>query len=244
MVYNLLHYKKFPFKCQVLIIILIIVVKMNKSILKIKKIPIVRSEVFNKLFNAIIFGYFKPGDRLIEAELTKTLGVSRTPIREVLRELERLNLVSSQPYKGVIVNKMNIDKAREIFLVRTSLEKLAMRLCIENLNETIINNLKSSLDKYKKSLKKKNIKEMLIQDDKFHSIIYESTKNSVLQNILKNLRASIGQCRLLTLPYLQNETFNEHMNIYNAINKKDFNLAEKSVQEHIESFHNILEKKL
>jgi len=69
-------------------------------------------------------------------------------------------------------------------------------------------------------------------------------KNLLLQNILKNLRASINQCRLFTLPYLQNETFCEHMNIYNAINKKDFNLVEKSIQEHIENFHNILEEKL
>lgn len=240
MVYNLLHYKKFPFKCQVLII----VVKMNKSILKIKKIPIVRSEVFNKLFNAIIFGYFKPGDRLIEAELTKSLGVSRTPIREVLRELERLNLVSSQPYKGVTVNKITIEKAQEICLVRMYLEKLAIKLCIENINETIISNLKSSLDKYKKALKKNNIKEMLIQDDLFHSLIYKSTKNSTLQNILKNLRATIGQCRLVTLPCLPNETLSEHTNIYNAIKQKNLGLAEKAIQEHIKSFQTVLKEKL
>jgi len=127
---------------------------MNKSKLKIKKIPITRNEVFDKLFNAIIFGYFSPGEQLIERELSKSLGVSRTPIREVLRELERLNLVTSQPYKGVIVNKITIEKAQEICLVRMYIEKLAIKLCIENINETIISNLKSSLDKYKKALKK------------------------------------------------------------------------------------------
>ena len=217
---------------------------MNKSKLKIKKIPITRNEVFDKLFNAIIFGYFSPGEQLIERELSKSLGVSRTPIREVLRELERLNLVTSQPYKGVIVNKITIEKAQEICLVRMYIEKLAIKLCIENINETIISNLKSSLDKYKKALKKNNIKEMLIQDDLFHSIIYKSTKNSTLQNILKNLRATIGQCRLVTLPCLPNETLSEHTNIYNAINKKNLDLAEKAIQEHIESFQTILKEKL
>jgi len=60
---------------------------------------------------------------------------------------------------------------------------------------------------------------MLMQNDRFHSIIYISTKNSVLQDILKNLRAEIGQRMLLTLPCLQNETLKEHMNIYNTYTK-------------------------
>jgi DNA-binding GntR family transcriptional regulator len=217
---------------------------MNKFSLKIKKISITRNKVFDKLFNAIIFGYFNPGEKLVERELSKELGVSRTPIREALRELERLNLVTSQPYKGVIVNKITIEEAQEICLVRMYLEKLAVKLCIENINETIISNLKFSLDKYKKALKKNNIKEMLIQDDLFHSTIYKSTKNSTLQNILSNLRARIGQCRLLTLPCLPNETLSEHTNIYNAIKKKNLDLAEKEIQEHIKSFYKILQEKL
>jgi len=85
---------------------------------------------------------------------------------------------------------------------------------------------------------------MLIQEDLFQSIIYKSTKNSTLQNILKNLRATIGQCRLVTLPCLPNETLSEHTNIYNAINKKNLDLAEKAIQEHIESFQTILKEKL
>jgi len=217
---------------------------MNKFKLKIKKIPITKNEVFDKLFNAVIFGYFNPGERLVERKLSKELGVSRTPIREALRELERLNLVTSQPYKGVIINKITIEEAKEICLVRVYLEKLAIKLCIENINETIMSNLKSNLDKYKKALKKNNIKEMLIQDDIFHSIIYKSTKNSTLQNILKNLRARIGQCRLLTLPCLPNETLSEHSNIYNAIKKNNLDLAEKEIQEHIKSFYKILQEKL
>lgn len=217
---------------------------MNKFKLKIKKISITKNDVFDKLFNAIIFGYFNPGERLVERDLSKKLGVSRTPIREALRELERLNLVTSQPYKGVIINKITIEEAQEICLVRMYLEKLAIKLCIENINETIISKLKSNLDRYKKALKKNNTKEMLIQDDLFHSIIYKSTKNSTLQNILKNLRARIGQCRLLTLPYLPNKTLSQHTNIYNAIKKKNLDLAEKEIQEHVKSFYKILQEKL
>ena len=100
---------------------------------KIHKIPITRTEVFNKLYNAIISGYFKPGDRLIERDLSVLLGVSRTPIREVLRELERMKLVKSEPYKGVFISKISINEADEIFVVRMSIEGLAARLCVQNI---------------------------------------------------------------------------------------------------------------
>ena len=211
---------------------------------KIKQIPITRNEVFEKLFEAIIFGYIKPGTQLIERELSQALGVSRTPIREVLRELERLDLVTSHPYKGVIVNRISLKKAKELCLVRMHLEKLAIELCIKNINKKEINILKSSLKHFKMALKQNNIKEMLLHDDTFHTVIYESTKNDVLIGILKNLRAMIGQCRLITLPNLEDKTYEDHMNIFKAIINQDVISAQKYIQNHIENFYNILKQEL
>lgn len=210
--------------------------------LKIKKIPITRNEVFEKIFESIIFGYFKPGMQLVERELSKAIGVSRTPIREAFRELERMDLVTSIPYKGVIVNKINNKKAKEICLVRMHLEQLAIDLCIKNINEKEIRLLSKNLSNYKTALNKKNLKKMLLYDDEFHSIIYKSTKNDILKGVLKNLRAIIGQCRLITLPNLDDKTFEEHSKIYEAIKNKDIAAAQRFTQEHIESFYNILEE--
>ena len=217
---------------------------MDNFNLKIEKIPITRNEVFDKLFDAIIFGYFSPGEQLIERELSKAIGVSRTPIREALRELERIDLVSSLPYKGVVVNKISIKKAREICIVRMYLEKLAIELCIKNINKNILDDLKISLDNFNKALLENNLRDMLLNDNLFHSIIYESAGNDVLQNVLKNLRALIGQCRLITLPNLANRTHIDHANIYEAIKKNDVDLAKKYIQEHIEHFYNILKKEI
>ncbi|MDX9799519.1 MAG: hypothetical protein RBT05_11760, partial [Bacteroidales bacterium] len=63
-----------------------------------------------------------------------------------------------------------------------------------------------------------------------------------LKGVLKNLSAIIGQCRLITLPNLDDKTFEEHSKIYEANKNKDIAAAQRFTQEHIESFYNILEE--
>ena len=209
---------------------------MDKQCLKIEKIPITRTEVFEKLYSAIISGYFKPGERLVERDLSKILGVSRTPIREVLRELERLNLVKSEPYKGVFVNTVTIKEANDIFVLRNNIEGLAIKLCVENITKTDLNNMKNNLILYKKAQNSGDLQRLLQLDDEFHSIIYKSTDNNVLINTIQNLRTMIGHYRERSLPIRQQETYAEHENIYLAIKEKNIQKAETAIQKHINSF--------
>jgi len=209
---------------------------LDEKNLKIEKIPITRTEVFQKLLNAIISGYFKPGDRLVERDLSQVLGVSRTPIREVLRELERLNLVKSEPYKGVFVNKVTVKEANDIFVVRKNIEGLATKLCVENITEDIINNLQKNLITYQEALKISDIEKMLELDDEFHSIIYNSSENSILIDMIQHLRTMISYFRVRSLPTRQKETYQEHENVFLAIKSKDADLAEKTIQDHISAF--------
>ncbi len=212
------------------------VIFLKEYSLKIEKIPITRTEVFEKIYNAIISGYFKPGERLVERDLSQIMGVSRTPIREVLRELERLNLVKSVPYKGVFVNKITIKEANDIFLVRKNIEGLATRLCVENINEETLENLEKNLQSYREALKTNDVQTMLKLDDDFHSIIYNSTNNNILIDIIHNLRTMISYFRVRSLPTRQKETYQEHESVYLAIKSKNADLAEKNILDHISAF--------
>ncbi|WP_214659172.1 GntR family transcriptional regulator [Candidatus Formimonas warabiya] len=209
---------------------------MDEKSLKIEKIPITRTEVFEKMYTAIISGYFKPGDRLVERDLSHILGVSRTPIREVLRELERLNLVKSEPYKGVFVNIVTIKEANDIFVVRKNMEGLATRLCVENITEEILENLDKNLLSYREALKTNDVQRMLELDDDFHSIIYNATNNNILISMIHNLRTMISYFRVYSLPTRQKETYQEHEDVFRAIKSKDADLAEKAIQDHIAAF--------
>ena len=87
----------------------------------------IREKVFLSLREAILKGYLKSGERLVEKELAEKMGVSRTPIREALRKLDLEGLVLYTPRKGVIVAGVSAKDALEIYPVRAVLEGLAAR---------------------------------------------------------------------------------------------------------------------
>src|SRR5579885_3504051 len=88
----------------------------------------VREQVGARLRQAIVTGHFQPGARLIERELCTLLGVSRTSLREALRQLESDGLVVNIPHKGLVVATMTREEAEEIYQVRAAMEGLAGRL--------------------------------------------------------------------------------------------------------------------
>src|SRR6056297_3133463 len=88
----------------------------------------VREQVLKALRTEIIEGRFAPGRRLTERELTEMLGVSRTVLRESLRQLEAEGLISLIPNQGPVVRALTVGEARELYRIREALEGLAARL--------------------------------------------------------------------------------------------------------------------
>ena len=92
----------------------------------------VRTQVIDNLRQAIIDRRFLPGQRLIERELVELTGVSRTSIREALRELTAEGLVTSVPNKGNVVTTVSAKEAAQLYEVRSALEGLAGRIFVHN----------------------------------------------------------------------------------------------------------------
>ena len=109
--------------------------------------PSLREQVAAKLRNAIAMGQFRPGERLVERELCEMTGVSRTSVREALRELEGDGLITTVPHRGPSVAVVTLDQARSIYEVRAVLEALAAKLFAENATDDDIGALrKATLD--------------------------------------------------------------------------------------------------
>lgn len=87
--------------------------------------------VASQIRDAIRSGRLKPGDRLVESELAERLDVSKTPVREAMRDLERQGLLQLHPRRGSFVRNITLQDLREIRILRATLEGLAMRLGIE-----------------------------------------------------------------------------------------------------------------
>ena len=94
-----------------------------------------RIRVFNAIENAILDGEYKDGDSLNELRLSKELGVSRTPVREALMQLELEGLVRNIPNKGAVVVGVTEQDTHDIYEIRIRIEGLAARLCAENITD-------------------------------------------------------------------------------------------------------------
>lgn len=205
-----------------------------------------RDVVFNTLRNAILTGELSPGERLMEIKLADKLGVSRTPIREAIRKLELEGLVVNTPRKGAEVANISAEDLRDVLEVRRSLEVLAISLACEKMTEETLELLYENIDAFKHSIDAKATSDIASVDVTFHDIIYKSTGNNRLIQILNNISEQMYRYRF---EYIKNkESWNrlveEHMNIYEAIKNRDKDLAVKSILLHIDNQERDIRKKM
>ena len=194
-----------------------------------------RDVVFNTLRRAILKGELEPGERLMEIALANKLGVSRTPIREAIRKLELEGLVVMIPRKGAEVARITEKDLRDVLEVRTSLEKLAIELACDRIKEDYIYDLKIACKNFEESFGKDDLTTIAEKDVAFHDIIFRSTKNARLIQILNNLREQMYRYRLEYLKDTQSHDrlVEEHQRIVDAIIDKNKEEAVRLIQEHI-----------
>ncbi|MGD6741597.1 GntR family transcriptional regulator [Streptomyces sp. BH106] len=93
----------------------------------LERVPL-HERVRRFVLEGLVAGRWEPGDRIVERRVALELGVSQAPVREALRELETMELVTSVPNKGVRVRELTLDQLRDVYLVRASLERRAVML--------------------------------------------------------------------------------------------------------------------
>ncbi|MDQ3654560.1 MAG: GntR family transcriptional regulator, partial [Chloroflexota bacterium] len=108
--------------------------------------PSLRHDVRTHLRNLILDGTLKPGDRIVESRLARELGISQTPVREALRELEQMGLVVSYPNRGSSVRKVEPQDADEMYTLRAHLEAMAITLALPRLSEDDLDTLDGLID--------------------------------------------------------------------------------------------------
>lgn len=195
-----------------------------------------RDVVFNTLRNAILTGELEPGERLMEIKLADKLGVSRTPIREAIRKLELEGLVVMTPRKSAEVARITAEDLKDVLEVRKVLECLAVDLSCDNITDEIISRLEENLVSFREAVKKNDIRRIAIIDVEFHEIIYESTGNKRLIQILNNLREQMYRYRF---EYIKDKATrdslaNEHRAIIDALAERKREEGKQAILKHIE----------
>jgi len=190
--------------------------------------------IVKELESDILSGHIKPRERLIEMDLISRFGVSRTVIREVLKNLESKGIVKATPYRGVMVADLTMEEIEEIYFLRIELEKIAARLVLKHITGKEINHLKVFLKEVERHLREKT-PQMIEADSEFHRMIFKACHNRYLYEMIDYLRtkAHIVRYNAWSLPDRIEQSIVEHREMIKAIENRDLSQMEKLVVKHL-----------
>lgn len=196
----------------------------------------VQQQTVEKLREAIITGVFKPGQRLLEAELCELLGVSRPSVREALRSLEAERLVALIPNKGPHIPILTWEQATEIYKVRALLEGEAASLAAQNATDVSISNMRLALRGFEKAARDADAAAQVGSTADFYAEILRSCDNSVIDEILSGLLARINllRARSMSMSGRADVSLAEMNAILEAIESRDSDAARRAAIYHVE----------
>jgi len=192
-------------------------------------------KIFNELEKSILDGTLKPGDVLSELKISVQMGVSRTPVREALRQLDAEQLVRNVPNKGYVVIGISMQDIEDIYTIRTYIEGLASRWAAEKISGEELERLREILELQEFYAAKNDSMQVWHLDSKFHSAIYACCRSHPLKKLLSDFHHNIQNARRnsLTIEGRTATAVAEHREIMEAIAAHNGEDAERLTKQHI-----------
>ncbi len=196
----------------------------------------IREIAYEVLKHAIITGEIPAGERIVETDYADRLHISRTPLREALRKLERDGLVEYMLRRGVVVRAFTIDDVEEIYTIRNALEMLTLRAIIERATEEDIASLREKLRIMDGLVATGNIEELSPLARAFHT---ELTAISGLNRILRVIEGQDEYIKRFSAMAIRQEnrlkeSHEEHHRLVDLIEAKDLEGFTELMAHHIE----------
>ena len=202
------------------------------------------SRVYRTIRDDILEGKYHSGDELKEKNIGDELGVSRTPVREALRQLELEGLVSIVPNKGAFVIGVSLQDIQDIYEIRALLEGLCAKWAAINISDEQITEMDENLVLSEFHESKGNYEQLVSLDNRFHEIMYEASGSKELKRVLKDYHEYVLRVRKNSLGAAgraKNSTA-EHRKIAEAIKAHDSLRAEDCARTHIKSTKENMDK--
>jgi DNA-binding GntR family transcriptional regulator len=189
--------------------------------------------VKQELLRRIMGGELLPGTRLVELQIARDLNTSQGPVREALRQLEGIDLVITEPYKGSRVREVTTQDIREAYMVRASLEELAAQLAVKSLKGKV-DGLRKEAEAIRKAALQKNIDQYAKHDHNFHRMIVEAADNRILLRSWNSLAFEVRiQMRLAKGKLNLSQVQEAHWEIIKALDEGNGSTAGRLLRKHI-----------
>jgi len=205
--------------------------------MRVQTLPGLREQVAERLRMAIATGKFPAGTRLIERELCEMMGVSRTSLREALRELQADGLITLQPNKGMSVSVVTEETARSIYEVRAMLEGLAARLFARHATPEQMGELRRSVDKLAEVYDNFSSEAFIAAKTHFYDVLLEGAGNPVAADMLRRIHTRVSQLRVVSLSSAERaqQSIRELREFLDALEKRDEERAWQVCVSHVEA---------
>ena len=194
-----------------------------------------RGRVFQSIREDIFSGRYEQNTELKEAAIGAELGVSRTPVREALRQLELEGLVTIIPNRGAYVNMITAKDVQDIYVIRSMLEGLCARWATQSITDEQLDSMEETLCLSEYHTSKKNYEKLYELDSLFHEQLYEAGGSRILNHILSDFHDYVKMVRKATISTSSRSVTSteEHRAIFEAIKEKDPDKAEALAKEHV-----------
>ena len=208
--------------------------------------PLSAEQVCERIRAAILSGALKPGSKLTEQDLAAELEVSRTPIREAIRQLEVERLVTRTPFVGVTVTQLSPQEVIELLDIREVLEGLVARLATQNMDSFHMQRLKKSLQHLAASARKGDVGAYLDQALAFRRVLVECCGSATLSEHVMAIenRLRLTGSRTAVLPGRMEAAIEEHEKLMDAVARGDAEGAERLNRERIRHIRDAVAKSI
>lgn len=194
-----------------------------------------RHQVRETLRQAILDGTLKPGERLVESALARQLGVSETPVREAIRELENAGLVITYPHRATFVRTYTREELSEMYSLRAHLERLAVRLAISRLSPEDHAQLQALVEEMLAYAQEGDVAAIVEADVSFHAYVVERSGHALLARTWRSINPpNSTSVTVVTLAERPLEFHAErHKQLLDVLHSSDVNRAEDVFERHI-----------
>ncbi|MBN2793881.1 MAG: GntR family transcriptional regulator [Clostridia bacterium] len=199
--------------------------------------PSLSTTVFEKIRDDILNNRYKNGEKIIEAKIATELSVSRTPVREALKQLELEGLIECIPNRGMIVKGISYQDVEDIYIIREVLENLAIQWAIARMPDEHLKRLEEIHDLMEFYAFKNDDSRFLELSTQFHEVIYSGTQSRFLQQILTDYQFYVKLSRGVSIKSSgrMKEALEEYGKILSCLQNKDEVCACNAMTQHIKN---------
>ena len=202
-----------------------------------KETNALRFKAYQAIKEKIIYLDLKPGEKIFENTLAKSLNTSRTPVREALLMLQHEKLVTCDDSVGFIVRRFSARDVEEYFALRSAIEDFVVPLVMEKITAEEIQELKANVAEGERLIHDQaNIREIIRCESQFHELLYRAAKSEVVYDTVSGLvdRFQWFRALALSVPEAAASSLSQHKKIIGFVERKEIEKFKKMMHAHLD----------